>query len=144
MNREGNRNRTRARLGAGRAVVEAAGALDDGLLGDRDDVGGDRVELSDVSGCVGEGSGEGTHAEALEQVLGLLVDVESAGLAVLGEVEGGDLGHVLILALALLFLELERDTADGTALDTLHQMCRVAGDLVAEALGGDDGNLSIR
>ena len=83
----------------------------------------------------------GTYAQALEQVLGLLVDVERAGLAVLGEVERGDLGHVLILALTLLFLELEGDTADGAELDTLHQMCGVAGNLVAEALGGDDGDL---
>ena len=75
-----------------------------------------------------------TYAEALEQVLGLLVYVERARLAVLGEVEGGDLGDVLILALTLLFLKLEGDTADGAALDTLHQVCGVAGDLVAEAL----------
>jgi hypothetical protein len=85
--------------------------------------------------------GRETYAEALEEVLGLLVDVESARLAVLGEVEGGDLGDVLILALTLLFLELEGDTADGTTLDTLHQMCCVSGDLVPETLGGDDGNL---
>jgi hypothetical protein len=82
-----------------------------------------------------------TYAEALEEVLGLLVDVESARLAVLGEVEGGDLGDVLILALTLLFLELEGDTADGTTLDTLHQMCGVSGNLVPETLGSDDGNL---
>jgi hypothetical protein len=82
-----------------------------------------------------------TYAEALEEVLGLLVDVESARLAVLGEVESGDLGDVLILALTLLFLELEGDTADGTTLDTLHQMCGVSGDLVPETLGSDDGNL---
>jgi hypothetical protein len=60
-----------------------------------------------------------TYAQALEQVLGLLVDVERAGLAVLGEVESGDLGDVLVLALTLLFLELEGDTADRTTLDTL-------------------------
>jgi hypothetical protein len=82
-----------------------------------------------------------TYAEALEEVLGLLVDVESARLAVLGEVEGGDLGDVLILALTLLFLELEGDTADGTTLDTLHQMCGVSGNLVPQTLGSDDGNL---
>jgi hypothetical protein len=82
-----------------------------------------------------------TYAQALEQVLGLLVDVESTRLAVLGEVEGRDLGNVLILALTLLFLKLEGDTTDGTTLDALHQMCGISGDLVPEALGGDDGNL---
>lgn len=61
-----------------------------------------------------------TYAEALEKILGLLVDVQGAGLAVLGEVEGRDLGDVLILALTLLFLELEGDTADGSSLNTLH------------------------
>jgi hypothetical protein len=101
-----------------------------------------------------------TYAEGLEEVLGVLVDVEHARLGVLGEVEGRDLGDVLVLALALLFLELERDTADGTTLDTLHQVSGVTGDLlavsallannsriwqrsylVAQALGGNDGNL---
>lgn len=61
-----------------------------------------------------------TYTEALEEILGLLVDVQRAGLAVLGEVEGRDLGDVLILALTLLFLELEGDTTDGSSLNTLH------------------------
>jgi hypothetical protein len=104
---------------------------------------------------------EKTYAERLEEVLGVLVDIEHARLGVLSEVEGRNLGNVLILALALLFLELERDTADGTTLDTLHQVSGVTGDLfsyqklcalccaeygrcshlVAQALGGNDGNL---
>jgi len=117
--------RTHSYLRAGGAVVEAAGtALDDLLLGDGNDVGGDAVE---------------THA--LEQVLGLLVDVERARLAVLGEVESGDLGDVLVLSLTLLFLKLERDTTNGTTLDTLHQMSGVSGNLVPEPLGGNDGDL---
>jgi hypothetical protein len=61
-----------------------------------------------------------TYTEALEQVLGLRVDVEGAVVAVLGEVKGGDLGHVLILAFTFLFLQLEGDTADGASLNTLH------------------------
>lgn len=71
----------------------------------------------------------GTYAKSLEEVLGLGVDVELAALRVLGEVERGDLGDVLVLALTLLLLELEGDTADGTTLDTLHKMGRVAGNL---------------
>lgn len=63
---------------------------------------------------------EKTYAQALEQVLGLGIDIEGAALAVLGEVESGDLGDVLILAFTLLFLQLEGDTADGASLDTLH------------------------
>lgn len=80
-----------------------------------------------------------TYAEVLEQVLGLAVDLEKAALLV-GGVEGGDLGDVLILALTLLLLKLEGDTTDGTALNALHQMRGVTGNLVAEALGGNDGN----
>lgn len=78
---------------------------------------------------IAEANNQKTYAEGLEEVLGVLVDVEHARLGVLGEVEGGDLGDVLVLALALLFLELERDTADGTTLDTLHQVSGVTGDL---------------
>lgn len=77
----------------------------------------------------------------LKEILSLRINVQLAALGVLGEVESGDLGNVLILALTLLLLELEGDTADGTALDTLHQVGGVAGDLVAEALGSNDGNL---
>jgi hypothetical protein len=51
-------------------------------------------------------------------------------------VEGGDLGDVVVLALALLFLELEGDAAEGAALDALHQVGREAQDLVAQPLGG--------
>jgi hypothetical protein len=65
----------------------------------------------------------------LQQVLGLGVDVE---LACLGEVEGRHLGDVLVLALALLLLQLEGNAADGAALDALHQVGGVAGNLVSE------------
>jgi hypothetical protein len=77
----------------------------------------------------------------LEEVLGLGVDLELAALGVLGEVESRDLGDVLVLALTLLLLKLEGDTADGATLNALHQVGGVAGNLVAEALGGNDGNL---
>jgi hypothetical protein len=70
-----------------------------------------------------------TYAHGLEKVLGLLVDVEHAALGVLGEVESRNLGDVLVLALALLLLKLERDTADGTTLNALHQVSGVARNL---------------
>lgn len=108
-----------------------------------------------------------TYAKVLEEVLGLGVDVELTVVGVLGEVQSRDLGNVLVLALSLLLLELEGDTTDGTALDTLHQVGGVAGcrensmliivpsvprsaaaiqvgvltNLVAEALGSNDGDL---
>lgn len=70
-----------------------------------------------------------TYAEVLEEVLGLSIDVELAVLGVLGEVQSGDLGDVLVLALTLLLLKLEGDTADGALLDALHQVGGVAGNL---------------
>ncbi|KAF3795158.1 DNA-directed RNA polymerase V subunit 1 [Nymphaea thermarum] len=53
---------------------------------------------------------------------------------------GGLVGHEVHVTLPLLFLELEGDAADWTLLDALHQVCGEAGDLVAEALRGDDGH----
>lgn len=120
------------RLVAGEAVAEAARTLGNLLLGDGDDVDVDGVELRKkvlVGWILEEERRSKTYAEGLEEVLGVLVDVEHARLGVLGEVESRDLGDVLVLALALLFLELERDTADGTTLDTLHQVSGVTGDL---------------
>jgi len=100
------------------AVTAGAAGLDGGLL-DLD--GGDTGQLLEVQG--------------LEQVLGLGIDLNSRGI------ESRELGDVVVLALALLLLKLEGDTTDGSALDTLHQMGGETSDLVAETLGGDDGNL---
>lgn len=70
-----------------------------------------------------------TYAKVLKQVLGLLIDLELASLGGLSEVQSGNFGDVLILALTFLLLKLEGDTADGTLLDTLHQVSGVAGNL---------------
>lgn len=81
-----------------------------------------------------------TYAQALQEVLGVGIDVELAGLG-LANIQSRDLRDVLVLALTLLLLELEGDTADGTTLDTLHQVRGVTSNLVAETLGGNDGDL---
>ena len=78
--------------------------------------------------CKGTVECSGTYAHGLEEVLGVGVNVELTGLG-LGDVESGDLRNVLILALTLLLLELEGDTADGTTLDALHQVGSVTSDL---------------
>jgi hypothetical protein len=70
-----------------------------------------------------------TYAEGLEEVLGLLVDIELSALGVLGEVESRDLWNVLILALTLLLLKLEGDTTDWATLNALHQVSGVTSDL---------------
>ena len=66
--------------------------------------------------------------------LGVRVDIETRDAGV----EGGHLGDVVVLPLSLLLLKLERDTTDGAALDTLHQVRRETCDLVAEAFRGDN------
>ena len=68
------------------------------------------------------------YSEGLEEILGVLVDLELAGLG-LGDVESGDLWNVLVLALTLLLLKLEGDTADWATLNALHQMGGVTSDL---------------
>lgn len=86
----------------------------------------------------GDADGEAVEAERAQHVLGVGVDLERAG----GRgVEGRHLGHVLVLALALLLLQLERDAADGATLDALHEVGGETGDLVAQTLRGDDGDL---
>ena len=75
-----------------------------------------------------------TQAATVATYLGVRVDLQRVDV----DVESGDLGDVVVLALTLLLLELEGDTTDGAALDTLHQVGREASDLVPETLRGDD------
>ena len=70
-----------------------------------------------------------TYSEGLQEILGLGIDIQLSALGVDGEVKGRHLGDVLILPLSLLLLKLERDTTDGSTLDTLHQMGGVSGNL---------------
>lgn len=70
--------------------------------------------------------------------LGVGVNLESSNRSI----ESGDFGNVVILALALLLLELEGDTTDGSLLDALHQVGGEARDFVAQALGGNGSLLS--
>lgn len=86
----------------------------------------------------GDADGQAVETERAQHVLGVGVNLEAAGSR---GVEGRDLGHVLVLALTLLLLQLERDAADGTTLDTLHEVGGETGNLVAQTLRGDDGDL---
>lgn len=85
-----------------------------------------------------DGNGKAVETERAKHVLGVGVHLEAAGSR---GVESRDLGNVLVLALTLLFLKLERDTANGTTLDTLHEVGGETGNLVAKTLGRDNGNL---
>ena len=60
-----------------------------------------------------------------------------AGLDVL-DLDLRSLGDEIHLSLTLLFLESEGDTADGSDLDSLHEMGGETSDLVSESLGLDD------
>jgi hypothetical protein len=61
---------------------------------------------------------------------GVLIDFETRNAGI----ESRYLRNVVIFPLALLLLELERDTADGAPLDTFHKMRRETRYFVAEAL----------
>ena len=60
------------------------------------------------------------YPQRFQQILRLPIDIQLPALRVLREVERRDLGHVLVLALALFFLQLEGDAAHRAALDALH------------------------
>lgn len=71
------------------------------------------------------------YAKALQQILGVGVDVQLTGLG-LGNIQSRDLRNILVLALSFFLLQLERDATDRTTLDPLHQMGGVASDLSHE------------
>ena len=75
------------------------------------------------------GSKDVLESNVLHQVSQVLVHVR---LLLLDE---RHLGHKVQTTLALLFLQLEGDTAHGALLDALHQVGHEAGNLVAHALG---------
>lgn len=60
--------------------------------------------------------------------LGIAVNFETGD----ARIQGRDLWNVVVLALTLLFLQLEGDAANGALLDTLHQMGGESSNLVAE------------
>ena len=105
------------------AVVEATWALDGLLLGDRDDVDWDSVELRIVrQNSIDTHMNRATYAKGLEELFGIGIDLKLSSLA-LGEIKSRYFWYVLILALTLLLLEFEGNTTDRTTLNTLHQMC---------------------
>ena len=55
--------------------------------------------------------------------------------------ELGDVGHVIVPSLPLLLLQLDGDAAHRRPLQPLHEMRDEAGDLVAQRLRGDQGDL---
>jgi len=76
------------------------------------------------------------EVKGVEESLGVGVNLESSNRSI----ESGDFGDVVVLALALFLLELERDTTDGSLLDALHQVGGEARDFVAQAFGGDSSD----
>jgi len=80
-------------------------------------------------------SGEVSKVQGVQELLGVGINLNGLG------VDRGHVGHPVVTALALLLLQLEGDTADGSLLNTPHQVSGEAGNLVAEALRGDQRNL---
>ena len=80
-------------------------------------------------------AGDALEVHHLEHLLGLGVNLDDVLF------QGGDVRDVVVPPLPLLFLQLDRDATDCRPLQPLHEMCDEAGDLVAQRLGGDQGNL---
>lgn len=73
-----------------------------------------------------DSDGQLVETSSGQHLLCVGVDFES----VVGrKVQSRDFGNVLILALSLLFLQLERDTSNRSLLDSLHQIRGVTGNL---------------
>lgn len=81
---------------------------------------------------------ESVQAHGAQEFLGLSIN-DDAGSEVLHD---GVVGDDVLATLTLFLLETERDTAHRSAVDALHQMGGVASNLVAEALGRDQGDLT--
>lgn len=81
--------------------------------------------------------GQVVEAKALDHLLCVRVDLKRSHRWV----KRRHLGHVLVLTLTLLLLELERDATNRAALDTPHKMGRETSDLVAKALRRHNGHL---
>eukprot|EP00467_Chlorarachnion_reptans_P024516 CAMPEP_0114500120 /NCGR_PEP_ID=MMETSP0109-20121206/7788_1 /TAXON_ID=29199 /ORGANISM="Chlorarachnion reptans, Strain CCCM449" /LENGTH=145 /DNA_ID=CAMNT_0001677747 /DNA_START=320 /DNA_END=757 /DNA_ORIENTATION=+ len=75
------------------------------------------------------------EVERLEELLSVLADLDA------GRVDFGFLRNAIHSTLALLLLELQGDTPDGTISQTLHEVSGEPGDLVPQALGRDGGDL---
>lgn len=99
---------------------------------------GDGVEVEGVQEglCAQASASDNTRCTKTSTDLGVGVYLEPAD----GSIKSRDLGDVVVLALTLLLLQLEGDAADRAALDTLHQVGRESGNLVAETLRGNDGD----
>ena len=80
-------------------------------------------------------AGDALEVHHLEHLLGLGVDLDDVLL------ESGDVGHVVVPPLPLLLLQLDGDAAHRRPLQPLHEMRDEAGDLVAQRLRGDQGDL---
>mmetsp|Transcript_58980 Transcript_58980/g.95345 ORF Transcript_58980/g.95345 Transcript_58980/m.95345 type:complete len:226 (-) Transcript_58980:838-1515(-) len=106
------------------------------------DLGSAAGRAGAVTALVGRGSGKLNNlhvgkvdVESLEHFLGLRIDIDGIG------VKGRAVGHDIHAALTLLLLKLQRDAADGPPRNPFHQMRGEASNLVAKALGRDDGNI---
>merc|ERR1719431_619942 len=77
----------------------------------------------------------GAEIQDFQHLLGVWVDLNDVLF------NGGDVRDVVVSPLPLFLLELDGDATDWAGLDALHQVSNKAGDLVAQLLARDDGNL---
>ena len=119
-----------------RPIPEPSRPLRNSLLANAHDIDRNRIELNGV--CQSSPTPQvrpqpecdvATHPKALQQIFRITIYIQLPALA-LREVQSRNLRDVLILAFALLFLQLEGYTADGSSLDTSHEVGCVACDLL--------------
>jgi hypothetical protein len=93
------------------------------------------IGLGKLRGLVGQivlDGGVEARTEPLgKHILSLVVNLN------LLDVDLGSSGNPIESPLTLLLLDLQGDTLDGALLNSLHEMRRKTGDLIAEFLGGD-------
>jgi len=75
-------------------------------------------------------------SKTLQKIPGIRINLNSLLL-----IQGTDLRNEIKTTLTLFLLQFQRDVAYGALLDALHQMCGESSDLIAHALGRQDGDL---
>ena len=73
-------------------------------------------------------------AVLLHHLLGVSIDIDGI------DIDLRLLRNEVHASLALLLLELERNTSDRTLLDSLHEMSDISSNLVSQTLGGNNGD----
>jgi hypothetical protein len=76
------------------------------------------------------------EVNGVKHLLGISIDIDGV------LIKSRSVGDEIHSSLPLLLLQLKRNASHGSTLDALHKVSNEPRDLVAHALGGDDGHLA--